>query len=110
MFHYALFSDNVLAAAVVINSTVTNAIEPERHVFHIVTDGLNKAAFQMWFAENPPAPAALEIESVDEFKWLNSSYCPVLKQLESESMKVRVTASMPFPPFRCFLALRTSSM
>ncbi|GAQ78494.1 Glycosyl transferase family 8 protein [Klebsormidium nitens] len=87
LFHYALFSDNVLAAAVVVNSTITNAIEPERHVFHIVTDGLNKAAFQMWFAENPPAPAAIEIESVDEFRWLNASYCPVLKQLESESMK-----------------------
>ena len=26
---------------------------------------------------------------MDDFKWLNSSYCPVLRQLESASMKVR---------------------
>ncbi|MCD7460776.1 hypothetical protein HAX54_044390 [Datura stramonium] len=33
LFHYALFSDNVLAASVVVNSTIVNAKEPEKHVF-----------------------------------------------------------------------------
>ncbi|KAH0980396.1 hypothetical protein GBA52_007573 [Prunus armeniaca] len=50
LYHYALFSDNVLAASVVVNSTVTNAKDPSKH-------------------------------------WLNSSYCPVLRQLESAAMK-----------------------
>lgn len=31
--------------------------------------------------------AAVHVENVDEFKWLNSSYCPVLRQLESVEMK-----------------------
>uniref|UniRef100_A0A7N0T035 Hexosyltransferase n=1 Tax=Kalanchoe fedtschenkoi TaxID=63787 RepID=A0A7N0T035_KALFE len=66
LYHYALFSDNVLAASVVVNSTVMNAKDPSKHVFHLAT---------------------IHVENVDEFKWLNSSYCPVLRQLESASMK-----------------------
>uniref|UniRef100_A0A5B6Z0P4 Hexosyltransferase n=1 Tax=Davidia involucrata TaxID=16924 RepID=A0A5B6Z0P4_DAVIN len=87
LYHYALFSDNVLAASVVVNSTIMNAKEPEKHVFHIVTDKLNFGAMNMWFLLNPPRKATIHVENVDEFKWLNSSYCPVLRQLESAAMK-----------------------
>ncbi|CAI9117945.1 OLC1v1019437C1 [Oldenlandia corymbosa var. corymbosa] len=87
LYHYALFSDNVLAASVVVNSTIKNAKEPEKHVFHLVTDKLNFGAMNMWFLLNPPGKATIHVENVDEFKWLNSSYCPVLRQLESAAMK-----------------------
>ncbi|KAJ9556360.1 hypothetical protein OSB04_010974 [Centaurea solstitialis] len=87
LYHYALFSDNVLAASVVVNSTVMNAKEPEKHVFHLVSDKLNFGAMNMWFLLNPPGKATIHVENVDEFKWLNSSYCPVLRQLESAAMK-----------------------
>ncbi|XP_073102748.1 polygalacturonate 4-alpha-galacturonosyltransferase [Elaeis guineensis] len=87
LYHYALFSDNVLAASVVVNSTIMNAKEPEKHVFHLVTDKLNFGAMKMWFLLNPPRNATIHVENVDEFKWLNSSYCPVLRQLESSAMK-----------------------
>ncbi|GAB2290886.1 Polygalacturonate 4-alpha-galacturonosyltransferase [Dionaea muscipula] len=87
LFHYALFSDNVLAASVVVNSTIMNAKEPEKHVFHLVTDKLNFGAMNMWFLLNPPGKATIHVENVDAFKWLNSSYCPVLRQLESAAMK-----------------------
>ncbi|XP_021724647.1 probable galacturonosyltransferase 4 [Chenopodium quinoa] len=86
LYHYALFSDNVLAAAVVVNSTVSHAKDPSRHVFHIVTDRLNYAAMRMWFLVNPPSNAAIHVQNVEEFTWLNSSYSPVLKQLGSPSM------------------------
>ncbi|OAY74821.1 putative galacturonosyltransferase 4 [Ananas comosus] len=86
LYHYALFSDNVLAAAVVVNSTVLHAKNPENHVFHIVTDRLNYAAMKMWFLANPPGKATIQIRNVEEFTWLNSSYSPVLKQLGSKSM------------------------
>ncbi|PSS21816.1 Galacturonosyltransferase [Actinidia chinensis var. chinensis] len=86
-YHYAIFSDNVLATSVVVNSTVLQAKEPEKHVFHIVTDKLNFAAMKMWFLVNPPAGAAIQVENVDDFTWLNSSYCPVLRQLESARVK-----------------------
>lgn len=87
LFHYAIFSDNVLAVSVVVNSTITNAKEPEKHVFHIVTDTLNYGAMVMWFRGNLPGNATIQVQNVDTFKWLNASYCPVLEQLESESMK-----------------------
>ncbi|KAF2311110.1 hypothetical protein GH714_019541 [Hevea brasiliensis] len=87
LYHYALFSDNVLAASVVVNSTIMNAKDPSKHVFHLVTDKLNFGAMNMWFLLNPPGKATIHVENVDEFKWLNSSYCPVLRQLESAAMK-----------------------
>ncbi|KAM7470986.1 hypothetical protein LguiA_009169 [Lonicera macranthoides] len=87
LYHYAIFSDNVLATSVVVNSTVLHANEPGKHVFHIVTDKLNFAAMKMWFLVNPPAGATIQVENVDDFTWLNSSYCPVLRQLESARMK-----------------------
>ncbi|WOL06394.1 hypothetical protein Cni_G15128 [Canna indica] len=86
LYHYALFSDNVLATAAVVNSTVLHAKEPWNHVFHIVTDRLNYAAMKMWFLANPPGKATIQVQNVEEFTWLNSSYSPVLKQLGSQSM------------------------
>ncbi|KAL5981338.1 hypothetical protein ACLOJK_015393 [Asimina triloba] len=86
LFHYALFSDNILAAAVVVNSTVFHAKEPAKHVFHMVTDKLNYAAMRMWFLANPPGRATIEVQSIEDFTWLNSSYSPVLKQLGTPSM------------------------
>lgn len=130
LYHYALFSDNVLAASVVVKSVVTNAEvsktvflsnqcfmctisffrrqiissstvgilivsmflhsllqDPSKHVFHLVTDKLNFGAMTMWFLLNPPGKATIHVQNVDDFKWLNSSYCPVLRQLESAKMK-----------------------
>ncbi|KAF6148394.1 hypothetical protein GIB67_036609 [Kingdonia uniflora] len=87
LYHYAIFSDNVLATSVVINSTVLHAKEPEKHVFHIVTDRLNFAAMKMWFFVSPSAGATIQVENIDDFKWLNSSYCSVLRQLESARIK-----------------------
>lgn len=87
LFHYAIFSDNVLATSVVINSTVQHAKDPQKHVFHIVTDKLNFAAMKMWFIVNPPAKATVQVENIDDFKWLNASYCSVLRQLESARIK-----------------------
>lgn len=86
LYHYALFSDNVLATAVVVNSTITHAEEPSKHVFHIITDRLNYAAMRMWFQANPPDKATIEVQNIEEFTWLNASYSPVLKQLGSSSM------------------------
>lgn len=87
LYHHAIFSDNILAAAVVVNSTVFHSKESEKIVFHLVTDKLNYAAMRMWFLANPPGNATIQVQNIDEFTWLNSSYSPILKQLESASMK-----------------------
>ncbi|KAG8366988.1 hypothetical protein BUALT_Bualt16G0025700 [Buddleja alternifolia] len=88
LYHYALFSDNVIAISVVVNSVVKNAEEPWKHVFHIVTDRMNFAATKVWFKMRPiQGGAHIEINAVDNFKFLTPSYAPVLKQLQSANLK-----------------------
>ncbi|CAK9134053.1 unnamed protein product [Ilex paraguariensis] len=89
LFHYAIFSDNVIAVSVVVNSAVKNAEEPWRHVFHIVTDKMNLAAMKVWFKIRPVKGGAhVEIKTVEDYTFLNSSYEPVLRQLESATKDV----------------------
>ncbi|KAJ8461525.1 hypothetical protein OPV22_034451 [Ensete ventricosum] len=83
LYHYAIFSDNVIAVSVVINSAIKNAEEPSKHVFHVVTDPMYLAAMQVWFVRRPPARGAkVEVRSLAEFGFLNSSYSPVVRMAE----------------------------
>ncbi|KAH7277045.1 hypothetical protein KP509_39G031700 [Ceratopteris richardii] len=87
LYHYAIFSDNVLAASVVVNSAVANAREPEKHVFHVVTDKMNFWAMKAWFTLRPPNNVThIEVKTVEDYTFLNSSYVPVLKQLKSADL------------------------
>ncbi|CAL0299097.1 unnamed protein product [Lupinus luteus] len=87
LYHYAIFSDNVIAVSVVVRSVVKNAAEPWKHVIHIVTNRMNVAAMKVWFKMRPVEGGAfLEVKALEEFKFLNSSYVPVLRQLESAKM------------------------
>ncbi|KAJ4960609.1 hypothetical protein NE237_020519 [Protea cynaroides] len=88
LYHYAIFSDNVIAASVVVNSAAKNAEEPWKHVFHVVTDRMNLAAMQVWFRMRPAQGGAhVEVKAVEDYKFLNSSYVPVLRQLESANLQ-----------------------
>lgn len=55
--------------------------DPEKIVFHIVTDDLNYPAITMWFLNHPPDRAAIEIVNMYDFKWLPSGYISIVKQL-----------------------------
>ncbi|XP_060180264.1 galacturonosyltransferase 8-like [Lycium barbarum] len=87
LYHYAIFSDNVLAASVVVNSAVKNSKDPSQHVFHVVTDKMNLGAMQVMFRMKDYSGAHIEVKAVEDYKFLNSSYVPVLKQLESAKMQ-----------------------
>ncbi|CAK7335199.1 unnamed protein product [Dovyalis caffra] len=88
LYHYAIFSDNVLAVSVVIRSVVKNAEEPWKHVFHVVTDRMNIAAMKVWFRMRPVEGGAyVEIKAMEEYSFLTSSYVPVLRQLENANMQ-----------------------
>ncbi|OAY32840.1 galacturonosyltransferase 8 [Manihot esculenta] len=87
LYHYAIFSDNVIAASVVVNSAVKNAKEPWKHVFHVVTDKMNLGAMQVMFKLKDYNGAHIEVKAVEDYKFLNSSYVPVLKQLESANLQ-----------------------
>jgi alpha-1,4-galacturonosyltransferase len=43
-------------------------------MLHIVTDALNYPAMMMWFLTNPPTPAAIQVESLNDFKWLPDDF------------------------------------
>ncbi|GBG72494.1 hypothetical protein CBR_g12065 [Chara braunii] len=48
--HIVLITDNVLAASVVVKSTVNSTADSSRLVFHIITDDMTYAAMHAWFA------------------------------------------------------------
>ncbi|GAB2282446.1 Galacturonosyltransferase 8 [Dionaea muscipula] len=87
LYHYAIFSDNVIAASVVVNSAVKNAKEPSVHVFHVVTDKMNLGAMQVMLKVKDYNGAHIEVKAFEDYKFLNSSYVPVLKQLESAKLQ-----------------------
>ncbi|XP_047166118.1 hexosyltransferase GAUT11-like [Vigna umbellata] len=81
LYHFCIFSDNVLATSVVVNSTVSNADHPKQLVFHIVTTGVSYGVMLAWFLRNDFKGATIEIQNIEEFHWLNASYSPLVKQL-----------------------------
>ncbi|RAL43411.1 hypothetical protein DM860_012552 [Cuscuta australis] len=87
LYHYAIFSDNVVAASVVVNSAVKNSKDPQKHVFHVVTDKMNLGAMQVMFKRREYNGAHIEVKAVEDYKFLNSSYVPVLRQLESANLQ-----------------------
>ncbi|KAM7492284.1 hypothetical protein LguiA_035205 [Lonicera macranthoides] len=82
LHHFCIFSDNILATSVVVNSTSINSKNPEMLVFHLVTDEVNYAAMKAWFSTNSFRGVIVDVQKIEEFSWLNASYVPVLKQLQ----------------------------
>ncbi|KAJ6359039.1 hypothetical protein OIU76_000702 [Salix suchowensis] len=81
LYHFCIFSDNVLATSVVVNSTISNADHPKQLVFHIVTNGISYGSMQVWFLTNDLKGATVEVQNMEEFTWLNASYASVIKRL-----------------------------
>lgn len=82
LYHFCVFSDNILATSVVVNSTALNSNAPEDIVFHLVTDEVNYAPMKAWFSLNSFRGVTVEVQKFEDFSWLNASYVPVLKQLQ----------------------------
>jgi alpha-1,4-galacturonosyltransferase len=88
LHHLVLATDNVLAASVVVASTVHNAADPEKIIFHVITDKKTYAAMHAWFSLNPLSPAIVEVKGVHQFDWLTRDNVPVLQAMEtSQDMK-----------------------
>lgn len=85
LHHLVVATDNILAASVVVSSTVKNAKEPWRIVFHVITDRKTYAAMHAWFALYPLPPAIVEVKGVHQFAWLTKDHVPVLEALETHN-------------------------
>ncbi|KAG9448646.1 hypothetical protein H6P81_008611 [Aristolochia fimbriata] len=74
LYHYAIFSDNVIAVSVAVNSSARNAVEPTKHVFHIVTNRMMVPAMRVWFKKHPVHGGALvEVKALEDFDVFDAS-------------------------------------
>ncbi|OMO60837.1 Glycosyl transferase, family 8 [Corchorus olitorius] len=80
--HVVLLTDNVLAASVVVSSTVANAANPEKLVFHIVTDKKTYTPMHAWFAINSIKSAAVEVKGLHQYDWSQEVNVGVKQMLE----------------------------
>ncbi|XP_043702937.1 probable galacturonosyltransferase 15 [Telopea speciosissima] len=81
--HVALLTDNILAASVVVSSAASNAANPEKLVFHIVTDKKTYAPMHAWFALNSAAaPAVVEVKGLHQFDWSHHVNVGVKEMME----------------------------
>ncbi|CAA3009114.1 probable galacturonosyltransferase 14 isoform X1 [Olea europaea var. sylvestris] len=83
--HFVLSTDNILAASVVVTSAVYSSINPEKVVFHVITDRKTYAGMHSWFALNPVSPATVEVRGVHQFDWLTRENVPVLEAEENRN-------------------------
>nr|GEX43844.1 probable galacturonosyltransferase 11 [Tanacetum cinerariifolium] len=87
LYHFCLFSDNLLAVSAVVNSTVSNTDHPKQLVFHIVTNEPNYGAMQAWFVSNDFKESVIEVQKVEDLSWLNASYSPVVRKLTENDLR-----------------------
>ncbi|PUZ65487.1 hypothetical protein GQ55_3G226800 [Panicum hallii var. hallii] len=69
--HYVIFSTNLLAASMTINSSVINSEESANMVFHLMTDGQNFYAFKNWFIRNSYKGATIRVLNFEDFQVKN---------------------------------------
>ncbi|GMN54888.1 hypothetical protein TIFTF001_024016 [Ficus carica] len=80
--HLVLLTDNVLAASVVVSSTIQNSANPEKLVFHIVTDKKTYTPMHAWFAINPIKSAVVEVKGLHHYDWPQEVNVKVKEMLE----------------------------
>ncbi|XP_065851886.1 probable galacturonosyltransferase 15 [Euphorbia lathyris] len=80
--HVVLITDNILATSVVISSTVQSSANPEKLVFHIITDKKTYTPMHAWFATNPIKSAVVEIKGLNQYDWSEEVNIGVKEMLE----------------------------
>ncbi|KAK4275536.1 hypothetical protein QN277_018601 [Acacia crassicarpa] len=85
--HLVLLTDNVLAASVVVTSTVENSANPEKLVFHIVTDKKTYTPMHAWFATDPvKSSAVVEVRGLHQYDWSEEVNAGVQEILETNQL------------------------
>lgn len=85
LYHFCVFSDNVMSTSVLVNSTVSNAEHPQQLVFHIITDAVNYRAMAAWFFKNDFMGCMIHVSKIEDLTWLYASFSPPVKQLSKEA-------------------------
>ncbi|KAK4781542.1 hypothetical protein SAY86_015644 [Trapa natans] len=95
LYHFCVFSDNLLGTSVVVNSTVSNADHPKQLVFHVVTDGVNFGPMQAWFLSNDFKGATIEVQNTEDLSWLNATYLEASRDMKGSSFLNRLRFYIP---------------
>ncbi|GFY82532.1 galacturonosyltransferase 7 [Actinidia rufa] len=66
LHHYVIFSNNVLASSVVINSTILHSKDSRNQVFHVLTDEKNYFALKLWFFSNTYKEATIQVLNIED--------------------------------------------
>ncbi|XP_076906435.1 putative galacturonosyltransferase 7 isoform X1 [Bidens hawaiensis] len=66
LHHYVMFSNNVLASSIVINSTVMHAKVSKKQVFHVLTDKQSFFSMKMWFFTNSYKDATVQVLNIED--------------------------------------------
>lgn len=86
--HYVIFSTNLLASAMTINSTVVNSAESANMVFHLMTDAQNFYAFKNWFNRNSYKGVSISVLNFEDFQLKNMSDGKVEQLSSSEEFRI----------------------
>uniref|UniRef100_A0A2N9F691 Hexosyltransferase n=1 Tax=Fagus sylvatica TaxID=28930 RepID=A0A2N9F691_FAGSY len=102
LLHYVIFSNNVLASSVVINSTVMHAKESRNQVFHVLTDGQNYYAMKLWFLRHTYKEATVQVLNIEHLKLDNNSKATPLYLSLPEEFRISFhnVDSPPMAPIR----------
>ncbi|KAL2316795.1 hypothetical protein Fmac_030671 [Flemingia macrophylla] len=84
--HIVLLTDNVLAASVVVTSTVENSANPGRLVFHVVTDKKTYTPMHTWFAINSIASAVVEVRGLPHYDWSKEMNTGIKEMMETNDL------------------------
>ncbi|KAK7276779.1 hypothetical protein RIF29_17925 [Crotalaria pallida] len=84
--HLVLLTDNVLAACVVVTSTVESSVNPEKLVFHIITDKKTYTPMHAWFATNTIKSAVVEVRGLHQYDWSEEANAGVKEMLETNHL------------------------
>lgn len=84
--HVVLLTDNVLAASVVVTSAVENSANPERLVFHIVTDKKTYTPMHAWFATNSFKSSVVQVRGLHQYDWSEEVNAGVQEILETNHL------------------------
>ncbi|KAL8507941.1 hypothetical protein ACS0TY_018479 [Phlomoides rotata] len=80
--HVVLLTDNILAASVVISSASKASSNPEKLVFHVITDKKTYTSMHAWFAVNKIDSVVVEVKSLHQYDWSHEVNVAVKEMLE----------------------------
>ncbi|KAG0473591.1 hypothetical protein HPP92_014928 [Vanilla planifolia] len=93
--HYVIFSRDILAVSVTVNSTIKSSKITADMVFHIITDRQNFYAMKLWFARNSYEEAIIQVLNIEDLNLSNGNELAQKQVSSSEEFRVSIRSTDP---------------